>query len=241
LRVGEKTCEHCGGTGWVMIKRENREVAQRCNCQADDIYLTRGENANIPKRFMGFELKTFYPHKEFPSQKKVLKKVQKFIDDYPSVAEKGILFQGRAGVGKTRLLCAVATELMKKIESLDIYYIDWNDLVREMRTGEHHMTRNFSEINRFIEHLTTVELLLFDELGASNISDLSQWIMDSIYYIFNKRYNNQRVTLCAANFFDNPKDGKESLKDRIGERIRSRLYEMTETIVIQGSDRRLEM
>jgi DNA replication protein DnaC len=65
--------------------------------------------------------------------------------------------------------------------------------------------------------------------------------MDSIYYIFNNRYNNQRVTLCAANFFDSPKDGTESLKDRIGERIRSRLYEMTETIVIQGSDRRLEM
>ena len=61
---GEHTCERCGGTGWVMIKREDRDVAQRCDCQADDIYITRGEKDNIPPRFLGFDLRGYMPQEE---------------------------------------------------------------------------------------------------------------------------------------------------------------------------------
>jgi DNA replication protein DnaC len=237
-----RTCPLCNDTGWKIVLKEGREYAQKCECQAVNSIKTRSHKANLPQRFLLYELDSFCPHKNFPSQKKIIKRVRKFIDDYPSVLDsRGMLFQGRAGVGKTRLLCAIATELFKKPDFFDIYYIDWNNLLREMRSGDHHLTKDFSELNKFIEKLAAVNLLLFDELGASKLSDLSQWMMDTIYYIFNKRYNNQKVTLCATNFFDNPKDGKESLTDRIGERIRSRLFEMTDLLVIEGSDRRREM
>ncbi len=237
-----KNCSLCNDTGWEIVVKEGREFAQRCQCQAEKSIEIRSHKANLPQRFLRYELDSFCPHKNFPSQKKIIKRVRKFIDDYPAVVDyKGLLFQGRAGVGKTRLLCAIATELFKKPDFFDIYYIDWNNLLREMRSGDHHLTKDFSELNKFIEKLAAVDLLLFDELGSSKLSDLSQWMMDTIYYIFNKRYNNQKVTLCATNFFDNPKDGKESLTDRIGERIRSRLFEMTELLVIEGSDRRIEM
>ncbi len=235
----DESCERCSGTGWVI---DERGIARRCGCQQTDIYLSKAEKANIPKRFLGYELKTFFPHRDHAAMhERVIKKAAKFVEDYPAVAEKGILFHGIAGVGKTRLLCSIATELMKKVEDLDIFYIDWNDLVRSMRGGEHHITKDFTDINRFIERLAAVDLLLFDELGASTINELSQWIMDSIYYIFNKRYNDQKITLCATNFFDNPKDRSESLSLRIGDRIRSRLFEMTESVVIEGKDRRKEM
>ncbi len=237
-----KNCSLCNDTGWKIVVKEGREFAQRCQCQTEKSIEIRSHKANLPQRFLLYELDSFCPHKNFPSQKKIIKRVRKFIDDYPAVLDfKGLLFQGRAGVGKTRLLCAIATELFKKPDFFDIYYIDWNNLLREMRSGDHHLTKDFSELNKFIEKLAAVDLLLFDELGSSKLSDLSQWMMDTIYYIFNKRYNNQKVTLCATNFFDNPKDGKESLTDRIGERIRSRLFEMTELLVIEGSDRRIEM
>jgi DNA replication protein DnaC len=237
-----KTCSLCNDTGWKIVVKDGREFAQRCQCQAENAIKTRSQRANLPQRFLLYELDSFCPHKNFPSQKKIIKRVRKFIDDYPAVLDaKGLLFQGRAGVGKTRLLCAIATELFKRPECYDIYYIDWNDLLREMRSGSHHMTKDFSELNKFIEKLAAVDLLLFDELGASKLGDLSQWMMDTIYYIFNKRYNNQKVTICAANFFDNPKDGSESLTERIGERIRSRLFEMTDLLVLEGSDRRREM
>jgi len=241
LKQIEPICSECNDTGWKSVTRDGSSLVVRCDCQKTSIFVSRAEHANLPKRYMGYEMKSFFPHKDhLKSQEKVIRQAQKFISQYPAV-EKGILFQGRAGVGKTRLLCCMANDLVKKIDNLDIYYIDWNNLVREMRAGEHHVTRNFSEINRFIERLADVDLLIFDELGSSRISELTPWVSDSIYYIFNKRYNNLKITLCATNFFDESTEESESLRSRVGERIRSRLYEMTENIFIPGSDRRREL
>ncbi|MCP5107192.1 MAG: ATP-binding protein [bacterium] len=158
------------------------------------------------------------------------------IDNYPG-GVKGLLLQGKVGVGKTKLLCSIATELLKKIESIDIFYIDWNDLIREMRSGEGHASRDFEVINQLIYRLSTVDLLLFDELGASR---MSPWVLDNVYYLFNKRYNNQKITVCATNYFDQSAGNQETLTQRIGERIRSRLYEMTDIIAVGGKDMRKE-
>lgn len=233
------TCEFCKGTGWITVKKGDQEFVRKCQCQSSEAYLKRSEHANIPVKFQGYELKTFFPDTKFPSQKDVIVRVRRFIDDYPSVMDnRGLLFQGRAGVGKTHLMCTIANELIKKIPTLDIYYIDWNNLVQEMRSGDHFATRDFSDVNRLVERLASVDLLLFDELGASSIAKLSSWLTDSIYYIINKRYNNQKITICATNYPDKPKEGQETLTDQVGERIRSRLYEMTEIVMISGADQR---
>ncbi len=203
-----------------------------------DRFLIKCQRANIPQRFLTAKLENFFPDKDFPSQAKVKKIVKRFIDNYPPDI-KGLLMQGSVGVGKTRLLCTIATELIKTDNKIDIYYIDWNDFTRELRAsfGQYEVT------NQFIAKLSTVDLLLFDELGASNTTP---WILDNVYYIFNKRYNDQKITLAATNYLDNTTDGtetltqQESLSQRIGERIRSRLYEMMETVIIKGKDMRKE-
>ena len=230
------TCNRCNNTGWVMIKKDEQEFAQKCGCQEEETYLKKSEIANIPPLFLGWKLEGFTPQKGDPSQTKIKQVVQEFIDDYPAVKDnKGLLIQGPVGVGKTRLLCAIASGLIKKIESIDVYYIDWNDLVREMRSGEDHSTRDFFSINQLMIKLISVDLLLFDELGASK---LSEWVQDNIYHLFNRRYNNQKLTVCATNYPDKSMDNQETLAQRIGIRIRSRLYEMTKAYKIAGSDYR---
>lgn len=225
-------CEKCNGTGWVTIKRGEADFVQKCDCRYMEQFLLKCENANIPKRFLDATLEGYYPDKNFPIQKKAKKVVKKFINDYPSVL-KGLLLQGTVGVGKTRLLCTIATELMKKNIKIDILYIDWNDFSTKLRSSY----GQFDLINRFISDLSTVELLIFDEMGGSTAI---QWVWDNIYYIFNKRYNDQKVTLCATNYFDEVVNNQETLNQRIGERIRSRLYEMTENVIIGGKDFRKE-
>ena len=229
----EAHCKTCQDSGWVLVKVKDREIARPCQCRQNDIRLLKVDHANIPLRFVGTELKSYFPDKENASQAKAKKLSAKFIADYPAVSG-GLLFQGGTGVGKTRLLCCIANQLIKE-KNIEAAYIDWNDLTREMKSGEDAASRDFDKISQLIQRLARVELLLFDELGASRPS---LWVEDNIYYLINRRYNDNRVTVFASNFFDNKIGNEETLSERIGVRIRSRLFEMAGSVEILGADYR---
>jgi DNA replication protein DnaC len=78
------------------------------------------------------------------------------------------------------------------------------------------------------------EVLVLDELGASKSTD---WVRDTMMQIIGKRYNDRKLTVFTTNYLDvrhTPTD--ETLEDRIGTRLRSRLYEMCKTVMIDGED-----
>jgi len=229
----ESNCNICQDSGWVLLQVGEREIARPCQCRRNEIRLLKVNHANIPLRFVGTELKSYFPDKENPSQAKAKKLSAKFIADYPAVSN-GLLFHGATGVGKTRLLCSIGNELIKA-KGCEVIYIDWNDLAREMKSGEDAASRDFATISQLIQRLARVELLLFDELGASRPSP---WVEDNIYYLINRRYNDNLVTLFASNFFDSKIGSEETLSERIGLRIRSRLFEMAGSVEIRGADYR---
>jgi DNA replication protein DnaC len=229
----EANCTICQDSGWVLVKVKGREIARPCTCRQNEVRLLKTTLANIPLRFVGTELKSYFPDKENPSQAKAKKMSAKFVADYPAVSG-GLLFQGATGVGKTRLLCSIGNQLIKEKGS-EVLYIDWNDLAREMKSGEDAASRDFATISQLIQRLARVELLLFDELGASRPSP---WVEDNIYYLINRRYNDNLVTLFASNFFDDKIGNEETLSERIGVRIRSRLFEMAGSVEIRGADYR---
>jgi len=227
----EPVCEICQGTGWVIAASQGREVARRCSCQKNGRDRQRLDQANIPPRFATCRLKGYIPNKNNRSQSKAKEIAEKFVADYPVMAV-GLLFQGPTGTGKTRLLCSIGNQLLME-KGVEVYYIDWNDLGRELKSGEDHSSRDFSNIGQLITRLAGVELLLFDELGASRPSP---WVDDNIYYLINRRYNENRITLFAANYFDKKVGAEETLAERVGQRIRSRLHEMAQSVEIQGID-----
>ena len=78
------------------------------------------------------------------------------------------------------------------------------------------------------------DVLVLDELGASKPTD---WVRDTMMQIINTRYNDKRLTIFTTNYLDERlNDREEVLEDRIGTRLRSRLYEMCKTVVITGDD-----
>ena len=80
------------------------------------------------------------------------------------------------------------------------------------------------------------EVLVLDELGASKPTD---WVRDTMMQIINTRYNDKKLTVFTTNYLDtrrSPSD--ETLEDRIGVRLRSRLFEMCKTVQIEGDDYR---
>jgi DNA replication protein DnaC len=90
------------------------------------------------------------------------------------------------------------------------------------------------------------EVLLLDELGAVKPSE---WVWDTVSLILNTRYNDNRTTIITTNFADDPAGSavrslsparaatrEETLGDRIGERMRSRLHEMCRIVRMDGTD-----
>ena len=91
------------------------------------------------------------------------------------------------------------------------------------------------------------DVLVLDELGAAKPTD---WVWDTVAHILNTRYNDRRTTIITTNYANIQPLGaggsearsvreltrEESLGDRIGERMRSRLQEMCVVIEIHGED-----
>jgi DNA replication protein DnaC len=58
-------------------------------------------------------------------------------------------------------------------------------------------------------------------------------------HVINTRYNEKKFTVFTTNYLDDrPNDREETLEDRIGVRVRSRLYEMCRTVLMDGRDYR---
>src|SRR6266849_5158710 len=75
-------------------------------------------------------------------------------------------------------------------------------------------------------HLAVAALLEIIDSGKPGRLLFSNF-QDLLYYIINSRYNAQRTTIFTTNYV-------EELADRIGERLRSRLYEMAHEIKLTG-------
>jgi DNA replication protein DnaC len=81
-------------------------------------------------------------------------------------------------------------------------------------------------------------VLVLDELGASKPTD---WVRDTLMQIINTRYNDKKLTIFTTNYLDQRRsetDTRETLEERISIPLRSRLYEMCRTVLIEGRDYR---
>jgi DNA replication protein DnaC len=237
----DETCPTCEGTGWKRVCEDGFEKVKRCQCY----YEVRRKRlllaARIPRRYSHCTLDRFkvgeIDSKSPSDGKQVSVAIAKdaavnFIRQYPhQLQQKGILFMGNCGVGKTHLAVAVIRELIEKKGVPCIFY-DFRDLLKEIQ-GSYDPQSQTSELS-ILEPVLEVDVLLLDELGAAKVTD---WMRDTLTYILNTRYNENLTTIITSNWLDEKRDNKEeTLEERIGIRLRSRLYEMCKAYEIIGED-----
>ena len=117
-----------------------------------------------------------------------------------------------------------------------IFY-DFRDLLREIQASWNSVSQA-SELE-VLRPVLEAKVLVLDELGANKPTE---WVRDTIAHIINCRYNDKKLTILTSNYLDAPaKQGEEALTDRIGVRLRSRLYEMCREVEIRGVDFRKEI
>ncbi len=111
-------------------------------------------------------------------------------------------------------------------------FYEFGALLREIQDSYNPVSRT-SEL-KVLAPVYEAEVLVLDELGASKPTD---WVRDTMMQIIGKRYNDKRLTIFTTNYLDARRaPAEETLEDRIGVRLRSRLFEMCRTVPIAGED-----
>lgn len=236
-RIDEATdvaCAICRDTGWELVPGKG---VRQCKCRTPQFRDMLIKSAQIPKRYENCSFDSYHPQgtptsKAFLTQAYALRDSKHLADEYPNM-EVGLLFMGPCGVGKTHLATSILLSLIRN-KSVNCLFYDFRDLLKEIQDSYNPISKT-SEL-RVLAPVYEAEVLLLDEIGASKPTD---WVLDTMTQIINKRYNERKTTIFTTNYLDTPsKPGEETLSDRVGARLRSRLHEMCKMIQVQGDDYR---
>jgi len=240
LNKGAETCPDCNDTGWILKESKGAQIARRCRCYEKSKNQRLLEQSGIPKRYINCTFDNFETHND--SHKRAKKISQKFVKDYPAV-NAGLLFIGPCGVGKTHLSVAIINEIIEK-KGVASYFCDFRELIRNIQ-GSYASDSQITESD-ILTPVFRKDVLVLDELGAKRTT---AWVDEMVFYIINHRYNHKKMTLFTSNYLDSEDDEEDtrdsffkkkddSLLDRIGTRLRSRLYEMCKVVDMEGDDYR---
>ncbi len=240
---GPQSCPQCCGAGWKEVgSGPDRRVA-RCDCFFRGLFENLLESAAIPERFKHCEFSDYQTLNSSLVAAKMV--VAKWAVEYP-LDRSGLLLLGGSGLGKTHLSVAALKELIRK--GIHCLFCDYQELLKRIQNS-YNPSSQTTELE-LLRPVFETEVLLLDDLGATKPSD---WVWDTVTFILNSRYNANRATIITANFLDGPSARAEgvhgvaratrddTLGDRVGERMRSRLFEMCRFISMDGKDYRKRM
>ena len=239
-----------------------------CDCTTGDRTERALQRARVPERYRHCDFENYETDNEIInassdqlaawnrslSQAKMF--VQRFAQEYSPVpgmqSEHGILLMGPCGVGKTHLAVSAMKTIVLRGHS-GLFY-DYRELLKAIQDS--YNPENQATEMSVLEPVLKTEILVLDDVGSSKPSP---WALETVGHILNTRYNEKRVTILTTNFPDsdaasaNPSSQpsrvaglrsptvEDSLTERVGKRIRSRLYEMCRTLEINAPDYRKEI
>ena len=172
-----------------------------------------------------------------------------FVKKFPvETGSTGVLLVGSIGVGKTHLAIAMLRALIVERGATGLF-CDYRELLKRLQ--QTYSQRGDGSEAEILEPILTAQVLVLDEVGAMKPTE---WVTDTIGYVLNTRYNNCLTTIITTNYANLPPAAvdmsssrvsmlrgavrPETLGDRIGERMRSRLQQMCVLLELQGEDYR---
>lgn len=139
------------------------------------------------------------------------------------VTGPSLLLLGPTGTGKTHQAFGALRALSLSGAACRWVFSTAADIYAELRP------RPRVDSEKEFDRYAKAGLLVIDDLGAAKGSE---WTEEVNYRLINHRYSHKLPTLFTSNV--PPKD----LGSALGERVSSRLIEMTKRVVLKGADRR---
>ncbi|MGA9668383.1 MAG: ATP-binding protein [Terracidiphilus sp.] len=238
-------CDACGGLGLIRTQAGGRWVSRACECQAALEIAARLKRARIPAAFADCTLENF---KVSPHTKRGLAAARKFVEEFvPGQRDlPGLLLTGTVGVGKTHLAAAVLRRLIEA-KGIEGRWATVPELLDRLRSSYDPEARESQA--QILGPIMRADLVVIDELGSSRPSD---WVFETVELLIGSLYNSARTVLVTSNLPNlaagasaaagTPQNEfaraarAETLGDRIGARMWSRLQQMCAAVDMSGPD-----
>jgi DNA replication protein DnaC len=179
-----------------------------------------------------------------------------YMKVYGALKEKSLFIHGKVGAGKTQMAVELLTDLAqdkkttktetvyaeaptpgtnsiavtnKETEIFDPLLFRFYNVPRFLLELRGLFSKN-EDVDTYLSKLQKYQYIVLDDLGVEKPSD---WVLETLYVIVNERYERNRHVIITSN-----KNLRE-IAETVGDRIASRLAEMTLQVKLLNDDRRL--
>lgn len=200
------TCPDCNGHGWIL---DEDDQARPCHCLGKQVAsgVSGRLRGTLPRRLMAasHERNPFLDETVSRHVSRFTRQIAKHVED-----GSGLWFHGTVGTGKTTMALMVAKAARDAGFSVAIYSVPL--LLADIR-------RTFAKdsedsYGRLFRRLTSVDLLLLDDLGAERETE---WVLEQLYMLVNERWQDRRSIVVTSNEPDPYRDPTlRTLRDEIG-------------------------
>lgn len=158
---------------------------------------------------------------------------------------KSYFIKGSVGVGKSHMAVALMRSHLATIkpeydeqrkgyylhdcELLQPIFIEVPELLLEIRDS--YKDKGTMSEKEIVDYYTMTPFLVLDDLGVEKASDFSTLML---YLIINRRCTQKKQTIITSNL------NLEEIKERLSDRISSRIKGMCKEITVAGNDKRYE-
>lgn len=233
-----ETCPWCGGVGRREVVMRGVSRVGKCRCQRLPDRVALWNAAMVPARHARCTMESF--RVDLPGTEVGWRVTRGWLDQFrPGEENPGLLLEGEPGRGKTHLMVAALRELTFR-HGVAVRFVEFTHLVARIKEG---IGRHDNDATA-LTPLVGPEVLGIDELGKGLNTNWERGIIDELV---TRRYNARRVLLATTNFPTRAQPrkraqeslatpGLESLVERVGERVFSRLKETVRFAPTLGED-----
>lgn len=232
-------CGFCGETGRRIMEMDGVSRVARCRCQKLPDRIDLFNHVRIPAKYARCTMENFKT--ELDGTRPGWLYVRGWLDRYkPGKENPSLIIYGKPGRGKTHLLCGALRELVFR-HGVACRFVEFTHLLSDLRDA---IGRRSTEETTLMP-LVRTPVLAIDELGKGRRTDFEMSVIDEI---ITRRYN-ARATILATTNFPLQREGQassslatgdaETLAERLGDRVFSRLKETSAFVPAMGEDFRV--
>lgn len=200
-------CPECGGKGIVN--------GEPCKCIREDFVKALGKECGIdPEGFSleDFDASAIKDAAQSESLSKIYSLMSRYVNLYPNVKLRTLVFMGKTGTGKTMLAEAMVRSAVKRgYSALFLTAMNFNNLLLACHTSP------YTERESIIHDVMNADLLVLDDLGTE--PRLKNVTCEYLLLTLEERAAKKHTTVITSNFTS------DDFISHYNERIYSRIFD----------------